>query len=150
MNELDLFAAAIALVDPGERAALLDRECAGRPELRQRLDQLLAAHFQSNPLLDAPGAERTADYTPSSEPITSVRGEVLEQALKERSQFRQLTDALDPNLAVVTFWVYPDSFELFRHLRDHLYDRGHDVAGRPLPAGAPIAASRNGTASRGQ
>jgi hypothetical protein len=84
------------------------------------------------------------------EPITSVRGEVLEQALKERSQFRQLTDALDPNLAVVTFWVYPDSFELFRHLRDHLYDRGHDVAGRPLPAGAPIAASRNGTASRGQ
>jgi serine/threonine protein kinase len=72
MNELDLFAAAISLVDPGERAALLDRECAGRPELRQRLDQLLAAHFQSNPLLDAPAAERTADYTPSSEPATSA------------------------------------------------------------------------------
>jgi serine/threonine protein kinase len=72
MNELDLFAAAISLVDPGERAALLDRECASRPELRQRLDQLLAAHFQSNPLLDAPAAERTADYTPSSEPTTSA------------------------------------------------------------------------------
>jgi serine/threonine protein kinase len=72
MNELDLFAAAIALVDPGERAALLDRECTGRPELRQRLDQLLAAHFHSNPLLDAPAAERTADYTPSREPATST------------------------------------------------------------------------------
>ena len=72
MNELDLFAAAIALIDPEQRAALLDRECAGRPELRQRLDQLLAAHFQSNPLLDAPAAERTADYTPSSEPTTSA------------------------------------------------------------------------------
>jgi hypothetical protein len=27
MNEHDLFAAAISLVDPGERSALLDREC---------------------------------------------------------------------------------------------------------------------------
>jgi hypothetical protein len=72
MNERDLFAAAIAIVDPAERAALLERECAGRPELRQRLDQSLAAHFRSNPLLDAPAAERTADYTPSSNPATSV------------------------------------------------------------------------------
>ncbi len=32
MNELDLFAAAIAIADPAERAALLGRECAGRPE----------------------------------------------------------------------------------------------------------------------
>ena len=30
MNELDLFAAAIAIANAGERAALLDRECAGR------------------------------------------------------------------------------------------------------------------------
>jgi serine/threonine protein kinase len=72
MNELDLFAAAIAIVDPGERAALLDRECAGRTEVRQRLDQLLAAHFQSNPLLDAPAIEQTAEHTPSSEPTTSA------------------------------------------------------------------------------
>ena len=51
---------------------------------------------------------------------------------------------------MVTFWVYPDSFEMFRKLRDHVYERGHDVAGRPLPAGTPIAGSRNGSASRGQ
>ena len=37
MNELDLFAAAVATPDPTERAALLDRACAGRPELRRRL-----------------------------------------------------------------------------------------------------------------
>jgi hypothetical protein len=84
------------------------------------------------------------------EPTTPERGEGMAQALKEKSEFRQLVDNLDPNLTTVTFWVYPDSFELFRHLRDHLYERGHDVAGRPLPPGAPIAASRNGTASRGQ
>ena len=59
-----------------------------------------------------------------------------------------MVDNLDPNLTTVTFWVYPDSFELFRHLRDHLYERGHDVAGRPLPPGMPIQAAQNGTASR--
>jgi hypothetical protein len=84
------------------------------------------------------------------EPTTTERGETLQQALAAKSEFRQLTDALDSNVTVVTFWVYPDSFELFRQLRDHLYERGHDVAGRPLPPNAPIAASRHGTASRGQ
>jgi hypothetical protein len=52
MNELDLFAAAIAIADPGERVSLLDRECIGRPDVRQRIDQLLDAHFRSHPLLD--------------------------------------------------------------------------------------------------
>lgn len=84
------------------------------------------------------------------EPLTPDRGETLEQALNEKSQFRRLVDPIDPTLTTVTFWVYPDSFALFRRLRDHLYERGHDVAGRPLPPDAPIAASRNGTASRGQ
>jgi serine/threonine-protein kinase len=54
MTEKDLFEAAIALTDPLQRAALLDRECAGRPALRARLDELLAAHGHSNPLLDQP------------------------------------------------------------------------------------------------
>jgi hypothetical protein len=84
------------------------------------------------------------------EPLTSKRGETLEQALLAKSEFRQLTDHLDARLTVVTFWVYPDSFEMFRQLRDHLYERNLDIAGRPLPPDAPIAASRQGTASRGQ
>ena len=56
MNELDLFAAAIAIADPSLRAALLERECAGRPDVRNRLDQLLAAHFKYQP---APGLAGT-------------------------------------------------------------------------------------------
>ncbi len=59
MNELDLFAAAIAVADPSERALLLERECAGRPELRLRLDQLLDAHFRSSSLLDQPDVDQT-------------------------------------------------------------------------------------------
>ena len=35
-------------------------------------------------------------------------------------------------------------------LRDYLHDRDITVAGRPLPEGHPVAAGRNGTASRGQ
>jgi hypothetical protein len=57
-NELDLFAAAIA--DPSERAALLERECAGSPELRLRLDRLLEEHSSPDPWLDRPGLDRTA------------------------------------------------------------------------------------------
>jgi tetratricopeptide (TPR) repeat protein len=45
MDELDLFAAAIAIADPADRAALLDSECRDDPDLRRRLDALLAAHF---------------------------------------------------------------------------------------------------------
>ena len=66
------------------------------------------------------------------------------------SDFHRIADAIDPNQTAVTFWVYPDSFAIFRALRDYLYDRDVEVAGRPLPTEAPIAASRNGTKSRGQ
>ena len=84
------------------------------------------------------------------EPITDQRGEPVDVALKDNSEFRRLVDRVDAQITVVTFWVYPDSFELFRRLRDYLYERDVEVAGRPLTPDAPIAASRHGTASRGQ
>jgi hypothetical protein len=84
------------------------------------------------------------------EAISLDRGETLRQALVPGSEFRQVVDGLDPKQSAVTFWVYPDSFELFRRLRDYLYERDIVVAGRPLPAGVPIASSRRGTVSRGQ
>src|SRR5262249_34079711 len=82
MNELDLFAAAIAIADQGERASLLDRECTGRPEVRQRIDQLLDAHFRSHPLLDQPGGpEQTGAYVPNEQPGAVIAGryKLLEQ-----------------------------------------------------------------------
>jgi hypothetical protein len=84
------------------------------------------------------------------EPIAPVRGESLEAALAATSEFRQVVDGLDPQQAVVTLWVYPDSFALYRRLRDYLYERGLEVAGRPLPEGVPIGCSRDGRRSRGQ
>ena len=86
----------------------------------------------------------------TAEPVAPVRGETLENALAERSQFRQIVDRLDPEQAAITFWVYPDSFALYRQLREYLYDHNLIVAGRPLPEGMPIASSRQGTRSLGQ
>ena len=84
------------------------------------------------------------------EPLASERGEPAEAALATGSAFRRTVDGIDPQQTAVTFWVYPDSFPLYRRLRDYLYERGIEVAGRPLPTGYPIASSRHGSVSRGQ
>jgi hypothetical protein len=84
------------------------------------------------------------------EPVTSARGETETAALAEASDFRQVVDLVDPKQTVVTMWVYPDSFALYRRLRDYLYDRDIVVAGRPLPEGMSISCSRQGSRSRGQ
>ena len=84
------------------------------------------------------------------EPISDARGEAEEAALAPASEFRKVVDALDPKVTAVTFWVYSDSYPLYRRLRDYLHDRDFVVAGRPLMEGMPIGSSRRGTASRGQ
>jgi hypothetical protein len=83
-------------------------------------------------------------------PTVAERGETESAALAPGSAFRRIVDALDVNQTAVTLWVYPDSFALYRRLRDYLHDHDVTVAGRPLPNGVPIASSRHGTASRGQ
>lgn len=83
-------------------------------------------------------------------PLQAVRGETLPMALAGNSEFRSIVEGVDPTSSVVTLWVYPDSFGLFRQLRDYLYELNFQVVGRPLPDDQPIAASRSGTASRGQ
>jgi hypothetical protein len=84
------------------------------------------------------------------DPVALERGEPVDIALQENSEFRRVADGLDPQQAAVTFWVYPDSFAIYRRLRDYLYDRDIVVAGRPLPDGVPIRSTRNGSVSRGQ
>jgi serine/threonine protein kinase/tetratricopeptide (TPR) repeat protein len=68
VNEESIFAAALAIPSPTERAAYLDRACAGQPELRREVEQLLDAHADDN-LLDRPPAHlgRTGPYEPAEQ-----------------------------------------------------------------------------------
>jgi hypothetical protein len=84
------------------------------------------------------------------EPVAADRGEDADAALSAGSAFRRAVDAIDSKQTAVTFWVYADSFPVYRRLRDFLHARDVVVAGRPLLDGMPIGSSRRGTASRGQ
>jgi tRNA A-37 threonylcarbamoyl transferase component Bud32 len=58
MTDRDLFIAALDKPDPAERAAFLDRACAGDAELRRRVAVLLRAHDQASRFLAAPAVEQ--------------------------------------------------------------------------------------------
>src|SRR5437899_1190429 len=58
MSERDIFIAALQQEDPAERRAYLDEACAGRPELRTEVENLLrlyegAGSFLENPAVDS-------------------------------------------------------------------------------------------------
>src|SRR5262245_46809894 len=57
MNVDELFAAALEIRDLAERAAFLDRECAGDPSMRAEVESLLAAHADPTALM-APAVVR--------------------------------------------------------------------------------------------
>ncbi len=62
-SEAELFDAALDFPNPRERAAYLDKTCAGRPELRQRVDALLAAHDKAAGFLEVRRAQGTSAAT---------------------------------------------------------------------------------------
>jgi serine/threonine protein kinase/tetratricopeptide (TPR) repeat protein len=61
--EKSIFLAAIEIGSATERAAFLEKACAGNPSLRGKIEALLQAHGRPQPLLDAPVA-----VTPTIEP----------------------------------------------------------------------------------
>ena len=57
-----LFLEASDLPSPEERAAYLDRECGGEPDLRARVEALLAVEDRAGPI---PEAEATGVFRPT-------------------------------------------------------------------------------------
>lgn len=82
-------------------------------------------------------------------PERDVPTESVEEALRRGSRFAIALQAAPEN-ATLTFWVYPDSFGLYRKLQEASHAEGFVVAARPLPKGVAIAGSPNGTRSAGQ
>ena len=83
------------------------------------------------------------------EPQPNLPAETFQEALTPGSQFLRAVRMADAG-ATLTFWVYPDSFTLYRELADICRREGFLVAARPLPFGVPIAGSPDGTRSAGQ
>jgi hypothetical protein len=75
--------------------------------------------------------------------------ENAEEAIKDRGDFlRRLRDA-DAD-TTITFWVYPDSYGIYRKLQEFAHHENFTVAARPMPFGIPITGAPNGSRSSGQ
>jgi hypothetical protein len=83
-------------------------------------------------------------------PESESRGETYEATRNPISEYSRALNRVSPARAAITLWVYPDSFMLFRRLRDDLVERGFSVAARPLPGGMTIRGSPMGTQSAAQ
>src|SRR5262245_33959285 len=60
MTERDVFIAALQRDDPAQRQAYLDGACAGKPELRRQVEQLLHLHNGAGNFLERPAAQLAA------------------------------------------------------------------------------------------
>ena len=74
LNEESIFLAALERATPKERAAYVESACAGDSELRERVDELLESHEQSEGPLDAPPPGLGATLDP---PITEKPGTLI-------------------------------------------------------------------------
>ena len=83
-------------------------------------------------------------------PENENRGELFDTAMRPASNFARAINRLNPSSDVVTFWIYPDGFPLYRRLRDALHAQGFSVAARPLPEGTSIKGSPSGSSSSAQ
>lgn len=83
-------------------------------------------------------------------PVRDDLGEPMEQAFQPQSQFRSLLSSLNPDETTVTVWVYPDSFDQYRRLKEKVYQLGFLTASRPMPDGMPIKGSPEGVRSAAQ
>jgi len=84
------------------------------------------------------------------EPTADLMQEPLEQCLSQSGRLRIELSGYSPRESTVTAWVYPDSFETFRQLKEMLFVEGFMTAARPLPEGLRIGASPRGSQSTAQ
>jgi hypothetical protein len=63
VTERDLFIAALQQGGPAPRRAYLDEVCAGQPELRRQVEELLRLYEGAGDFLDRPAAEAAATCT---------------------------------------------------------------------------------------
>ena len=70
-----IFFAALEKGSPQERAAYLDEACAGDPDLRRRVEKMLAAQAQAGSFLEQPA--RSPVVTVDEQPVSEGPGTVI-------------------------------------------------------------------------
>jgi len=79
-------------------------------------------------------------------PVGSGNGETAAEAVAAHSRFHRQLASVTPE-TTVTLWCYPDSFDAYRKIREELHRLGIPTACRPMPEGAPIGGSTEGSKS---
>jgi hypothetical protein len=83
-------------------------------------------------------------------PTEDAIKETLDQAMGSGGRLSTELSRFRNQYVTVTAWVYPDSFQTFRMLKERLFPEGFLCAARPLPFDVPIGASPNGANSTAQ
>ena len=159
-----IFFAALEKGSPQERAAYLDEACAGDPDLRRRVETLLAAQAQAGSFLEQPARSpvATVDEQPVSEGPGTVIGpyKLLEQIgeggfgvvfMAEQTQpvrrkvaLKVLKPGMDTRQVVARFEAERQALALMDHPNiAKVFDGGATPSGRPyfvmeLVKGVPI------------
>ena len=84
------------------------------------------------------------------DPTQEVVREPLMQSLGNNGRLRVELSGYPARETTVTAWVYPNSFETFRQLKELLFKEGYMTAARPMPDGVRIGASPRGSQSSAQ
>lgn len=83
-------------------------------------------------------------------PVSDEIGEPIAEALRPSSDFFSILRTLNPERTTVTIWVYPDSFNEYRAVKQALFPMGYLTAARPMPADQPMGGSPEGVRSSAQ
>ena len=83
-------------------------------------------------------------------PTSDRLGETVEEALLPGSNFMGELAERHPEQTTLTIWVYPNSFNEFRLIKERMYAMGYLTASRPIPAGEKIGGSPRGSRSAAQ
>jgi serine/threonine protein kinase len=159
-----IFFAALGKGSPGACAAYLDEACAGDPDLRRRVEKMLAAQAQAGSFLEqpAPNLVMTVDEQPAGEGAGTLIGpyKLLEQIgeggfgivfmaeqqrpVRRKVALKVLKPGMDTRQVVARFEAERQALALMDHPHiAQVFDGGETPAGRPyfvmeLVRGVPI------------
>ncbi len=152
MDAERIFHEAVDITDPAQRAAYLDRTCAGDDQLRSQVEALLRADARAGSFLEAPpaGAGVTLDQTAHIDGPGTVIGryELLEligeggmglvylaeqkEPIKRRVALKIIKPGMDSRQVIARFEAERQALALLDHPNvAHVFDAGCTETGRP-------------------